>query len=157
MLYFLVLKGSVYIKSHTIFFIVNTIFPLLVGTIFYLVFKPNAYMSQILMKWLPLNTNYSLSSQNALAVLIQNHLCDMLWAYALMMTLCFTAFDANKVRPPIIIECFIFEISIELLQYCGFLSGTFDFADIAAELLSNLMAIAVWKYIVKWEPIHKED
>ena len=157
MLYFLVLKGSVYIKPHTIFFIVNTIFPLLIGTIVYLVFKPNAYMSQILMQWIPFHISYSFTSQNALTVLIQNHLCDVLWSYALMMALCFTAFDTQKVKVSIIIGCFIFEISIELLQYCGFLSGTFDFADIAAELLANLMAIAVWKYIVKREPIHKED
>lgn len=109
------------------------------------------------MQWIPFHISYSFTSQNVLTVLIQNHLCDMLWAYALMMTLCFTTFDANKVRPSIIIECFIFEISIELLQYCGFLSGTFDLADIVAELIANLMATAVWKYIVKREPIHKED
>ena len=142
-------KGEFYIKSHLLFFIINTLLPLILGTIVYLSLKPNAYISSIIYKWLPFHISISPFEKNILTIFIHGYFCDMLWAYAFMITLCFSSAYQTNLKAYIVIACIIFESLIELLQYLHIISGTFDLWDIILEILMNLLAIVIWKYNVK--------
>lgn len=144
--------GDLSIKSHFLFYITNTIAPIILGIAIYLIIKPNAYISYIIYKYLPFQLSISLSPRNIITIFIHNYLCDILWAYAFMMTLCFTSAYQCTLRFHTVIACIIFELFIEILQYFHIISGTFDFMDIIWEILANLLALAIWKYNKKKKP-----
>ena len=127
-----------------LFFLVNAIIPILIGLILYLFIKPDSYVSQLINKIVSV-PSVSLQYNNVLIYFIRFYLCDMLWAYSLTFTMYLIL--VNDFGGMIL--CFliagVFSIFIELLQYFGIVSGTFDFFDVIAEMISIVLALGIIK------------
>ena len=84
-----------------------------------------------------------------LGAFISNFLSDILWAYSLTFTVFIILGISEKNILPTFIICGIFEISIELAQKTGLITGTFDILDIAFELAISAIALVVIKKFIK--------
>lgn len=127
--------------KRIIFFCINTFVPLASGICFYALFTQDTYISTIL------ETSTIMPAKSPFFVLCRYYLCDMLWSYALMYTLCVLSSITGYGIANLFLKCIAFEAAFELLQHFRIISGTCDILDIVLECIANLLAIAIWKYI----------
>lgn len=76
-----------------------------------------------------------------MCVFLRNYAGDMLWAYALFITIAWITGDASERK---LLECVIFEVILECLQKSDIIAGTFDVYDILAEALATFMAYCLF-------------
>lgn len=117
-----------------------------VGALIYLLFRPDTYISKwgkhIL--WLDVaGVGKAAEKWPMVSGFLRNFSCDMLWAYALTITIFWCREKEPDKRLKTILECILFEIMLEVLQYVGILSGTFDFGDIFVQAISTVIAAVV--------------
>ena len=131
-------------KREHIFWLLHIVLPIVVGGLMYLQFRPDTYLSSLIYRGMgisaPALTETSPAGQAVLAFL-RNFLCDMLWAYALTMTV------AWILEQPIVVLviCCAMEMGIEWLQKIQILSGTFDPVDIILECFTTIFALLIVK------------
>lgn len=127
-------NGDILMKSNTMrIIIINIILPLIIGIIIYILYSPDV----IGVKWLSTYINLpifycSALNSNIVFKIIRNYVLDMLWAYSLSCTLILLTSN--------IFLSFVlsggFAVLIEYCQYFGIFEGTFDYLDIACELIA---------------------
>lgn len=97
------------------------------------------------------NMHYELGA-NWFALLIKNYVCDMLWAYALTISM---IWYGQMFRQPIEKACvmsIVFSVFVECLQLFPFVAGTFDILDVCVEM--GMVGLATWISLVFYK---KED
>lgn len=110
-------------------------------------FRPNTMIARLLIRVIPPlgNISYELGT-GWLALLLKNYVCDMLWAYALTISL---IWYGQMFHQPIWKSCIIsvvFAVCMELAQVLPFVVGTFDMIDIVAEMV--MVGLATWVSIL---------
>lgn len=133
-------------KKYFGFYICNLFLPLIIGTTIYLLFRPDTYISVVFYKltnWTPISWNPDNLFFREFLLFLKNYSCDLLWAYALSIALWIFHTHRLLSLALIFIECIIFEMLIEFLQYKTLISGTFDIWDIILESVSSIVAIIV--------------
>ncbi len=125
--------------KKNIFLILNIIIPLLAGLGIYVFMKDTTYIND----FLGLSFNYV--PKTFIGTFIVNWFCDFLWSYAFVFTLYLVLepFSKRIIISPVITV--IVGTALELMQKSGTLTGTFDWWDIAVELVAVLVAVAVLK------------
>ena len=125
--------------KKNIFLILNIIIPLVAGLGIYVFMKNTTYIND----FLGLSFNYV--PKTFIGTFIVNWFCDFLWSYAFVFTLYLVLepFSKRIIISPIITV--IVGTALELMQKSGTLTGTFDWWDIAVELVAVLVAVAVLK------------
>lgn len=125
------------------FVCIHAILPLVLGLLIYIMFRPNTMIARLLIRVIPPFGNFSYELGTGwLALLLKNYVCDMLWAYALTISL---IWYGQMFHQPIWKSCIIsivFAVCMELAQLLPFVAGTFDIIDICAEM--GMVGFATW-------------
>lgn len=128
------------------FYWINIIIPIVLGTIVYILFREDTYISIIFMKIMKevgIEIALPHNLDNPIADFARNHLCDILWAYALTFTVVLAGdFQKKQMIIPFIISA-VFGISMELLQKFDIITGTFDYWDIVFQVIASVCAIII--------------
>lgn len=139
-------------RTGHFFLLVNTFLPLIVGTCFYLLFRPDTYVTHWARALFPVlkNLDYTLLP-GFLFLICNSFFCDMLWAYSLTFVL-FSIVPEPKRLFPIWLIVFLFSFLWELGQLFGIFPGTADVFDVLFQSLSSLVAILLIKTYKKETP-----
>lgn len=125
----------------------SVILPLFVGLILYIWLRPDALITQIIVKTLPNIKIIVYKGNSPIIVGIRNHVSDFLWAYSFMM--CIWGVSATYKLDPqkgiiiCLIVCYLMELSQVINTYF-----TFDVLDLVAESVGVLLAYFVGKRII---------
>lgn len=139
-------------KKHTFFWFCNIVIPILLGTVIYLFWTNDTYISIIVRDYLhriPLFDIPLFNKSSMLAAFIRNYFCDMCWAYAIIFCLVPIIGLSKK---HIMLSTWIgivFSIFMEVLQYFSVINGTFDIWDIILEVMACLIA-SLMIYTITW-------
>lgn len=109
----------------------------------YVFFRPDAYISVCIRTVLKVPTYIGVNEggeQGLILKFVCNYVCDMLWAYALTLTVYLVQEKRRYILIEMLIQCIVFEIFFEMLQKMGTVSGTFDIWDIILESTASIMA-----------------
>ncbi len=127
-------------------------FPLLIGTLIYVLFRSNSILFN---SWIKdsgfftylLKTRLLIQNSNlTLNRYLVYNLPDGLWLFSwLNFLLIIWEFEINKTSRLVIIASFLAAISSELLQGLGFLSGTYDIFDLFAYVLATFCVFIIFK------------
>lgn len=131
-------------KRKQAVWLLNMILPLLLGACIYLLFRHDSWVCQVMWNHFHIRLmapQLILTEFPAICVFLRNYTGDMLWAYALFVTVAWVAGDASERK---LLECVIFEVILECLQKCDMIAGTFDVYDILAEALAAFMAYCLF-------------
>ena len=131
--------------TETIVYMINSLFPILCGIVFYGMFRPGTMICIILKDYfhivitLPIETIIELNKNVFINVLIC-YLCDFLWAYSFAWSLLYVINKERVGRVYIFVICICSDIAVELLQRDGFFVGTYDSNDIVIQLIGTTLA-----------------
>lgn len=129
----------------------NILIPICVGAVLYYLFCPGVSFVLILdcigqkffgSEFNGLHVDYI---DSYLFLIIRYYLFDMLWAYSLTFTVFYILPRKKKLISAFIVM--FFTLLMELLQISDYISGTFDFFDIFAELIAATVAYMFIKKI----------
>ena len=124
----------IYKNRKTVFVVFNAIVPLFLGLTIYLFMKSGTYINSFL------GVDFHYNPKTVIGAFIVNWFCDFLWSYSLVFAL-YIVLSPFKNR--LLISCVISALSgliLEILQGVNLLSGTFDWWDIAIELVAVFIA-----------------
>lgn len=141
-------NDTYYSAKERVFYWCNIISPILVGTVAYLLFRSDTYISQTLYRLFPWLKNCSLEYLEQfpwITALCRNFLPDILWAYALTYAVALLWLPERKISWQVLMICIPFEVGVELCQKVGFMSGTFDWLDIILEICATVLAALIIK------------
>ena len=132
-------------RRRRVFWLVNTLLPLLFGLFIYILYRPDTYISSVFLRIL--NTSGIPSEQlSARSAFLRFYLCDILWAYALTFTISFLLGQLKKELFLTAAICVAFEGMIEFMQKWQIIRGTFDWIDLLSEALATMFAISMIIY-----------
>lgn len=118
----------------------NTIVPLGIGTLYYVLFRPESYIGQIVTNLYDVSYLRQITHNYLANKVVSFYMCDVLWAYSLGWFMMAIARDLLSARLSFCIITF-FEIVVEFFQMFNIISGTFDWFDIFFEMLATMIAI----------------
>lgn len=138
-------------RRKKITYLFQIVLPLVLGAVFYLWIKPNAWCSNIFYNIFNLKkpTAFDENCIPFLGSFIKHQLCDILFAYSLTIAMVFVL---RKEKHGLFLACGIaamFETIFEVAQLCGF-PGNFDPLDILAEVaitLAVLLCMVIYQKI----------
>ncbi len=138
-------------ENKKIRILINVVIPLVVGAVIYYLYSPEVVFVKNINSVMGLNYQEAiLEKNNIILQFIRNYYLDMLWAYALVMTLFFIMYDNTVKLYELLGIAFSFTVVLEILQVIPSVKGTFDFCDILVELLTEVIAVFIIKnYFLK--------
>ena len=116
--------------------LVHIVLPVVLGTVFYYVYAPEAAVFRWLSVSIGLPLSEGIQPDGVLCRLVRNYGLDMLWAYSLSAVLIWLT---SSRRAALLIGG-LFAAVTEYLQYFGIFEGTFDYLDIVCEWAAILIA-----------------
>lgn len=132
-------------KKKGLFLVINILLPLAVGGFLYVFFCPNTLISSLLIGG---KVFFAFDLGSPFDRFIRFYFLDMLWAYSFLITVCWIMGLNKKGMLSALLISTAFETAVELLQYFGVFSGTFDLFDLLAELLSSMIGVMVLSIFV---------
>lgn len=135
-------------RQIIVFYGLNILIPLMAGSLCYLSLRPDTYLSQAVYEVLGFEPDpIALQSflPHGLQIFFRNHMCDILWAYALTFSIFAVWTDETSHMYPKVLLAVVFEAGIEFMQRIGILSGTFDIWDIFLEIGTTALAALLIK------------
>ena len=123
--------------------------PILLGTMIYLVFSPEAYVTQAFWRVIRVENPFvgiRLSEMPWGIKMMRYYLCDFLWAVALFQAV-ILILGEEKILVGALIGT-VFCIGCEFAQMTDFFPGTFDVWDLVMEGIAGLAVILI--YLRKW-------
>ncbi len=124
------------------FYLVNIIGPLVLGLIVYILYRPEAFISREIYRWIGVSFDISQSGSVANRF-IRFYFSDMMWSYALFFTISWILGQGRRAITECFIICFLFEAFLEYGQKIGLLYGTFDIWDIVAEYFAAVISAII--------------
>lgn len=124
----------------------NIILPIVFGTVFYLLFRPDTYISKFfyhILQVQPVTPIWMQKLPEGLRIAFCNFIPDILWAYALTFTITLLWNGALINSAVSFSICVFFEIMIEVCQKVGIIAGTFDWLDILFEICATVFAALI--------------
>ncbi len=118
--------------------LLHTILPLLLGFCIYLFFhKPNLLLHVYCNKYLSIPNYYVLIKNNWLAVLLLNHLPDILWAYSfgIFLSISFQFVENKYLKAALILLIVSFTEVVQIFYPKSF---TFDWLDLVLIAITQL-------------------
>ena len=126
--------------------IVFIIIPLIVGVMFYLTFRQDTYISHFVVNILR-KTNMSVSENRQITFnsplfnyFAKNYIPDCCWAFSLESCMALILYSSERMISSSLIISFVFLSAMETLQLTPLIPGTFDFFDIAIELVAIVLS-----------------
>ena len=133
---------------HKLYFticILLIIIPLVFGSILYLVYRPDTYISRFILNSMEAGNLSKARSQliicyPVLSYLSKNYLPDCCWAFSLESCLALVLHNSERVVVSSLIISAAFLSLMETLQVTPLIPGTFDVIDISVELTAIAVA-----------------
>lgn len=126
--------------------LINVIIPIAMGAIIYYLYSPEVLFVKNINSIMGIDYQEAIfMKNNVMSQLIRNYLLDMLWAYALIMTLFFVMYDNTVNVPMLLCIAVSFSIAMEILQIMPRVNGTFDLWDVAVEIIAEVIAVFIIK------------
>ena len=122
---------------------VNAILSLVAGAFIYLFFRPHTIFLSWLLVDAPL-ARLSFIGDNV----VKYYLCDFLWCYALCFSLFRLHLPSTSKAVFIALCAFAFGSVWEIMQYIGWVSGTYDFFDCVAYGAGSISALCIY-FLIK--------
>ena len=127
-------------KKELLFYLLNIVVPLLIGTYIYIRYSPNVIFVGYLNNFIELKVK----ELNSVTLFLRNYICDFCWSYSLAFSISFIYYKNLSLVYSILIPTTIGSV-IELLQLIGLMNGTYDLFDIFVELLATLLCFMILK------------
>ena len=127
-------------KKDVLFYLLNIVIPLLIGTYIYIRYSPDVIFVGYFNNFIELKAK----ELNSVTLFLRNYLCDFCWSYSLAFSISFIYYENFSLVHSILIPATI-GIAIELLQLIGLIDGTYDLFDIFVELLATLLCFMILK------------
>lgn len=126
--------------DRLLLFTCYSLFPLLTGLIIYLcVGSSETILYKLYEDIIGASLLTQIRSPIAIPSFIKFHLADGLWAFALTSTLCTMLF--KELTSAVLLSISIIAVSVyELLQFFGFIRGTWDIMDLGFMIICALLA-----------------
>ena len=130
--------------NKKVLLVANIIFPLLLGTLLYLIIAPNVIFVSVLGKFTGSDfINFS-QPESFIEFFARYYMMDMLWGYSLVFAL-FVCLGNNAAVKNVFIMAFVFSTAMELLQLTSVVPGCFDELDIVMEGIAEAIAAFIIK------------
>ena len=130
-------------RKSILFWSLVIVLPLVLGLTIYVLFKPTAIVSKVVIDLLGLAPFKVQGFGGPFDYFIRFYLCDMLWAFSFTAL---TRLILGERKKHVIISflvCLITGGMIELLQNQKVIVGTFDIYDILVETIGSVAAIMI--------------
>lgn len=135
-------------------FLLHILFSLGIGLAYYLLYRPEARVTQLFCGVFHCAARVPQAREGALWRCLHGHLADFLWAYALTFTLRLITLPFPRLRRFSLCMCLLADIGMELIQLFPGVSGVFDPWDILAQLLATGLAEGIILRMTKGERKH---
>jgi hypothetical protein len=124
----------------------NIVVPILLGSVIYYLFSPDVLFVKSIDSITGLDFHITIYEKNNFVFeFIRNYFLDMLWAYALVITLFYLIGNNTASLLKIFLIAFSFSVAMEILQVTSIAKGTFDRCDIVVEFLAEVAAVFIIK------------
>ncbi len=138
------------------FYLLNTIVPIILGLLVYIVFRRDSYIVRFILNYINLPVFSVTIPNETLLAFLKNYCSDILWSYSLTFAVAHFLPYSKKSLVLVFFLCGSFETIIELLQKTTLFQGTFDIYDIIFEVLSTAFALYIIYKIKKYEENQNE-
>lgn len=133
-------------KNNKIGLLINIMIPIFLGAIIYYLFSPDVLFVKKIDSIIGPDYHIKiLLNDNLIFKFIRNYFLDMLWAYALVITLFFVIGNNTVSVLKIFLIAYTFSVTLEILQTTPIAEGTFDLYDMAVEFLAEVVAVLIIK------------
>ena len=119
--------------------------PLLVGFLIYILFSPEAYITQLFSVITGIESPFKAAKMSDLPMLVRYaryYLCDALWMFSLTNVL-LMIHDGKRTLACIL--AILLAVATEFLQLTPLVAGTFDFWDLVVEFSAGIIAGRLYK------------
>ena len=130
-------------RYKLLFCLVNVFIPLMIGLVYYLVFRPYTYLSLLFKQLFGVTAKVSIKPNP----LIDNYICDLLWSYSTTYLIAEIAQKHHIGKGDLIIILGVLISLPELLQYFQIITGTADFIDVIVQFIGCVLALVIQKYM----------
>lgn len=120
--------------KNILYYLVNTVFPLMCGVVIYVIARPETIISQFIYNSFHMNGNNTI----ALPTFLMNYGCDFLWSYSLVHCI----FWISRSYKFTLFVCISFNILAEVIQLLPFIRLVFDPIDILVEIIGVLIGLS---------------
>ena len=120
-----------------------TTFLMSVGVLFYILFCPETYFTQIFNRLfgdVSIITSEKSIYSSKLFLFFRYYFLDCIWSYCLICILTLLIEDSDGFKEAIFIGL-VFIVFVELSQLLAIVPGSFDFLDIVMEIISACLAV----------------
>lgn len=127
-------------KRNNLFYILNVLIPLIMGSLIYVFYSPDTYFVKALNNFI----NINVFEPNVITNILKNYFCDFCWCYSLAFAISYIYKESISIIVTIIVPISV-GIGLELLQFFKIISGTYDLLDIFSELLACIICYLILK------------
>ena len=127
-------------KRNNLFYILNVLIPLIMGSLIYVFYSPDTYFVKVLNNFI----NINVFEPNVITNILKNYFCDFCWCYSLAFAISYIYKESISIIVTIIVPISV-GIGLELLQFFKIISGTYDLLDIFSELLACIICYLILK------------
>ena len=128
--------------SRRMYYITLCVSSIAIGGAYYLLFKNNTIFESIVCRFvdfMPIKKRLPRITSS----LLNNHLCDFLWAFSLYCGLCAIFLPTKKQGIVVFLGCVILGIIWELFQFYGVVGGTGDILDVVTYIFGAFVSLLI--------------
>lgn len=138
-------------------FLLHAVLALMLGLGYYLLCRPDAGITRLVHAATGFVSPVAVSGRNLLFRLINGHLADFLWAYALTFTLNLVMLLCGKGEGRALAFALAADCLMEFFQAWGIMHGTFDLWDVIVQIMATIIVQAMVHTRLKKEKNHVTD
>ena len=126
-------------RKKKVILLIISLAMLVLGLLLYLLLNSKAYVSQILLQIIPIQT---INEDSLVIGILRGYGADLLWSASFTLIIQFIVWLKKK-RTILLVFCSLLGIVYELMQCFGIVPGTADIVDGIVYILGSLLAIFI--------------
>ena len=126
-------------RKKKVILLIISLAMLILGLLLYLLLNSKAYVSQILLQIIPIQT---INEDSLVIGILRGYGADLLWSASFTLIIQFIVWLKKK-RTILLVFCSLLGIAYELMQCFGITPGTADIVDGIVYILGSLLAIII--------------
>ena len=126
-------------RKKKVILLIISLAMLVLGLLLYLLLNRKAYVSQILLQIIPIQT---INEDSLVIGILRGYGADLLWSASFTLIIQFIVWLKKK-RTILLVFCSLLGIVYELMQCFGIVPGTADIVDGIVYILGSLLAIII--------------
>lgn len=126
-------------RKKKVILLIISLAMLVLGLLLYLLLNNKAYVSQILLQIIPIQT---INEDSLVIGILRGYGADLLWSASFTLIIQFIVWLKKK-RTILLVFCSLLGIVYELMQCFGIVPGTADIVDGIVYILGSLLAIII--------------